>query len=92
MWGRMKQWIRDGGSLPDEKALRTELITPKLVPRVDGKIQIESKIDMKKRGARSPNIADALAISFAFEVKKRDRMLDMYHELKGKGVTKDDYR
>ena len=92
MWGRMKQWIRDGGSLPDEKALRTELITPKLVPRVDGKIQIESKINMKKRGARSPNIADALAISFAFEVKKRDRMLDMYHELKGKGTSKDDYR
>ena len=32
---------------------------------MDGKIQLESKEDMKKRGLPSPNRADALALTFA---------------------------
>lgn len=33
-----------------------------------GKIQLESKKDMKKRGLPSPGRGDALALSFAFPV------------------------
>ena len=46
------------------------------MPRLDGKIQIESKEDMKRRQLPSPNRADALCLTFAYPVIKRDRNLD----------------
>lgn len=48
--------------------LYQDLIGPELVGRADGKIQLEAKKDMKKRGIPSPNRADALALTFAFDV------------------------
>ena len=50
---------------------------PEIVPRADGKIQIENKKDMKARRVPSPNRADALVLSFVFPVVKRDP-LDAY--------------
>ena len=38
-----------------------------------GKLQLESKADMKKRGLASPNKADALALTFAFPVRASPR-------------------
>jgi hypothetical protein len=46
---------------------------------MDGKLQIESKKDMKARGIPSPNRADSLVLSFAFPVTKRDP-LDAYRQ------------
>lgn len=68
MWGLVKEWLREGGVLPDDEELIQDLIGPETVPRLDGKLQLESKNDMKKRGLPSPNKADCLAISFAFPV------------------------
>jgi hypothetical protein len=48
--------------------MHRDLIGPETVPRLDGKIQLESKKDMKKRGIPSPGRGDALALSFAFPV------------------------
>lgn len=74
MWGNMKQWLKDGGSIPPHDQLRDDLIGPEIVPRTDGKIQLESKEDMKKRGIPSPNFGDCLALTFAQPVvaKKND--------------------
>lgn len=68
MWRDMRDWLKAGGCIPEDPVLRDELMAPELVPRVDGKIQLESKKDMKARGLPSPNRADALALSFAFPV------------------------
>ncbi|MEM6603677.1 MAG: terminase [Pseudomonadota bacterium] len=68
MWGGIVSWLQDGGVLPDDDQLYYDLISPETVPRMDGKIQLESKSDMKKRGLPSPNKADALALSFALPV------------------------
>ena len=57
--------------------LRDELQAPEIVPRVDGKIQLESKKDMKARGIPSPNRADALVLSFAFPVTKKSPLDDL---------------
>lgn len=70
MWGAVKQWLADGGSIPDDDELAQDLIGPETVARLDGKIQLESKKDMKERGLPSPNKADALALSFAAPVVK----------------------
>lgn len=68
MWKLMRDWLKDGGALPEDPVLHQDLIGPETVVRSDGKIQLESKQDMKKRGIASPNRADALALSFAFPV------------------------
>lgn len=73
MWKLMRDWLKDGGSIPKDPVLHQDLIGPEAVPRMDGKFQLESKKDMKGRNLPSPNRADALALSFAFPVTKRRR-------------------
>lgn len=68
MWKLARDWLKDGGAIPPDQGLRDDLIGPETVARTDGKIQLESKADMKKRGLQSPNKGDCLALSFAFPV------------------------
>lgn len=71
MWKEARDWLKAGGAI-DEKddVLYQDLIGPELVFRPDGKIQLESKKDMKARGIPSPGRGDALALSFAYPVSK----------------------
>lgn len=71
MWGQMRNWLKAGGVTPDDHVLYNDMIGPETVPRLDGKVQLESKKDMKKRGIASPNRADSLALSFAYPVSKK---------------------
>jgi hypothetical protein len=75
MWGLTKSWLKDGGCIPDDPILCAELAGPEYIVRLNGKIQLESKDDMKKRGLASPNRGDALALTFAFPVQKKQRNL-----------------
>ena len=74
--------MRDGGSIPPTtdqagSQLYEELKAPERLPMIkDGVIALESKESMKKRVGFSPNIADALALSFARPVIKRDKILE----------------
>ena len=68
MWGEMKKWLQEGGSIDDESMV-DELTGPECFINRAGKQQLESKQDMKKRGLASPNKADALALTFAFPVQ-----------------------
>lgn len=65
MWNEMKKWLKTGGAIEEDPVIYDDLIGPETVPRLDGKIQLESKKDMKKRQIPSPNRADALALTFA---------------------------
>ena len=75
MWGDMKEWLRDGGAIPDDPEMCGELVGPEYYLKTTGgsagKIVLESKTDMKKRGLASPNKADALALTFAAPVIPR---------------------
>ena len=72
IWGNMKQWLKAGGSFdPDDTGLYDDLVGPETVARLDGKIQLESKENMKKRGLPSPNKGDALALTFSSPVRKK---------------------
>lgn len=64
MWGEMKQWLQDGASIPMDADFKSELCAPRYFYR-GGALILESKDDMKKRGVKSPNKADALALTFA---------------------------
>ncbi|MDR2006508.1 MAG: terminase [Acidaminococcales bacterium] len=82
MWGEMRQWLIEGGALPpDDQVLRDELVRPEAFVNRAGKLQLESKDDMKKRGLASPNRADALALTFA------RRVLPGSLPAKGKGFS-----
>jgi hypothetical protein len=50
--------------LPDDDETQHQLSSIRWKPTSSGKVQIESKEDMKKRGIPSPDIADMLAIAY----------------------------
>ncbi|WP_302294545.1 hypothetical protein [Pyramidobacter piscolens] len=68
MWWRLRDWLRDGGAIPDDEDLRADLTAPEYQYTVKGLVQLEKKDDMKKRGLPSPDLADALALTFAVPV------------------------
>lgn len=49
-------------SLPNDLKLIRELSQPKIIYKENGKIYVESKKDMKSRGVKSPNRADAVVM------------------------------
>ncbi len=67
MWGLMKQWLMDAPvKIPDDNALHADLCGIKYKFDSNSRLQMESKDDMKKRGIRSPDTAEALAQTFAY--------------------------
>jgi len=68
-----KKWLKDGGAIPDDKELYEDILCPETVPRTDGKIQLESKKEIKKRLGRSPGKFDAWILSFAYPVSPKER-------------------
>lgn len=65
IWGRMRDWLKEGGAIPDNDDLASDISGPKEKFRPNNDWLLESKVDMKSRGVRSPDIADALALTFA---------------------------
>ena len=75
MWGAMKDWLKDA-SIPKDRYLKSDLIGPMMKPDSKGTIFLESKKDMKSRGLASPDAADAIAVTFAFPVARREQRVD----------------
>ena len=71
MWGKIKEWLKEGGCIPDDQELADDLTGPEAYPRLSGEIVLEPKKSMKKRGLASPDKADALALTFAYPVMKK---------------------
>lgn len=78
LWFTAREWLMkqdrklpkcEGGCSRDcnHERLVQELTAPKYETTSSGKLKVESKADMKKRGHRSPNVADAMVLSFASE-------------------------
>jgi hypothetical protein len=71
MWGDMREWLKSA-SIPNDRFLKTDLISPMMKPDSRGTIFLESKKEMKARGLASPDAADAIAVTFAFPVAHRE--------------------
>ena len=66
LWYRCKAWLEQrNGKLPKDDRMLGELVGVKYKFQSSGKIQIESKEDMKRRGMPSPDVADAFVLTFA---------------------------
>lgn len=68
MWWRLREWLEQGPSLERNNDLRDDLVAPEYFTTDGGKIQLESKDSMRKRGIASPDLGDALALTFAMPV------------------------
>ena len=75
MWDAIRKWLRDGASLPakgrETQDLEEDLTSPEYYYDSRGRMYLESKDDMKARGLQSPDDGDALALTFAAPVQKK---------------------
>ena len=80
MWWLMREHLnpnREENSLllilPPDEDLKADLVAPKYKYTSRGQIQVESKDEMKRRGIRSTDLADAVGLAFlgAFRKKKK---------------------
>ena len=92
MWWLMKEWVEQGGAIPNDTALKQELATPIYWYDNVGRKVLESKDQIKKRlqGAGSPDLADALALTFALPVAKKE-LEDIYIKRRKVATQKKEY-
>lgn len=66
LWWSAREWFQTRGVwIPDDSDLISELSSVKYALLGSGKLKIESKDEMKKRGMRSPDVADSFILTFA---------------------------
>jgi hypothetical protein len=66
LWFEAREWFEKRDvSMPNDESLIAELTLPSFKVLSNGKKQVESKEDMKKRGVTSPDLADAFCLTFA---------------------------
>ena len=66
LWFKTKGWLEDRScKLPNDDQLLAELTAIRFSFTPGGKMKAESKDDMRKRGLRSPDLADALCLTMA---------------------------
>lgn len=66
LWMAVKDWLGTRAvKLPREEGLRQELVAPRYTFTSSGKLVVESKDSLRKRGMRSPDLADSLCLTFA---------------------------
>jgi hypothetical protein len=84
MWGGLKEWLDGNVSLLRNEKLRSQLIAVEYGLTVRGKIQLESKADMRKRGLESPDEGDSVALTFAEPIRRvrYDALATGYYNLK----------
>lgn len=74
LWHKAKAWLESRDCrMPKDEALIAELATVRYSFTSNGKIQIEGKDELKKRGMSSPDRADAFCLTFA-----SDAVIGMY--------------
>jgi hypothetical protein len=65
MYGDFKTWLTEGGAIPDDDDLASDISGPKQKWRANNDWLLESKTEMKARGLRSSDLSDACALTFA---------------------------
>lgn len=83
-WGRMRDWLEDGtrpASLPptcevmgverEDATLQSELSSRNYTYDARRRMVLQSKENMRDNGIDSPNMADALALSFAVNIRAK---------------------
>jgi len=71
LWFNCREWLESRDcAMPADDTLKSELVAPRFKFQSNGKLKVESKDELKKRGLRSPDLADALMLTFASTAAK----------------------
>jgi hypothetical protein len=71
MWGHMKDWFdEERCSIPNNEELLNDLLAPRTKPDSAMRLKLETKDEMRRRGVKSPDFGDALALTFAAPVNR----------------------
>lgn len=65
MYGDFKDWLSQGGAIPDDDDLASDISGPRQEWRANNDWLLESKTKMKARGLRSSDLSDACVLTFA---------------------------
>lgn len=65
MWGLMGEWVKSASIPSSCEELARQMAEPTYTFTPKGQLWLESKKDLKARGKDSPDIADAVALTFA---------------------------
>ena len=65
MYARAKDWLLKGGIPTDDENLAQQLCLPGHHINRSGRLVLESKADLQKRGEAGPDDANAFALTFA---------------------------
>jgi len=73
MWGALNKWLNDSMpvQIPDKDSLHADLCAPFFTYDSNSRLVIERKEEMRKRGVRSPDEADALCLTFAEPIRTK---------------------
>lgn len=80
LWWRGREWLEAKDCrMADDDALIGELTTPKYSILSSGKIKVEGKDELRKRGVASPNRADAWLLTFADVASRRNTNAPLHY-------------
>lgn len=70
IWMKSRDWLEDpaGVDIPDDDALQADACGPGYSYDSNTRLRLEKKEDMKRRGVKSPDLWDAVALTFAEHV------------------------
>ncbi len=71
MWHDLAYWIKTQGVLPDLPDLKADLCQVRYDYDALGRLRLEGKEKLKERTGKSPDLADALALTFAAAVQAK---------------------
>lgn len=74
MWGKVKEWLVDGGAIPNHQRLKQDLGVPTYWFNNKNQIVLESKDDIRARGLPSTDFGDSLALTLSAPVAKANKM------------------
>ena len=81
IWGVMRAALRERIELPKDDQLKADLIGPEYGFTPTQQLWLEKKEDMKRRGLASPDLGDALAMTWAVSPRaRREKKRDVHQQ------------
>lgn len=82
LWGEFRDWLQNGGDIPDDKELSSQLNSMQYTLNNKMQILLLSKRDIKKMGLPSPDIGDAISLTFAGNIYSRSILTNYKRNIK----------
>lgn len=71
MYMKLKLWLKENGKIPNNKSLLMQLSATEAQYTEKGELKLASKEDIKKKYGKSPDEADAVALTFFDDVAEK---------------------